>query len=253
MKKLKVLSMAAVAAGMVLLTSCLGSSNNEQSGVAYGVVQMLPTSFVNVAYVNDVTPIYSSAFSTLGDNQCVAFAYSINYDAPENKQGNKYLTATVSECIKLDQKRAYSYVDSVIGKTDLSITGIDLSSIVIVKNRIFLGLSHPSVAKDQTNDYILGYDIDNPSVESGTRVYDLYIRGTKTKDGSAVASAGTGLGVFDIEYFLSQATQREKADQKKEIKFRFKYYKEFNKDTTAGVWGNSETLTYPIAEESSSN
>lgn len=252
MKKLKVLSMAAVAAGMVLLTSCLGSGNNEQSGVAYGVVQMLPTSFVNVAYIDDVTPIYSSAFSTLGDDQCVAFAYSINYDAPENKQGNKYLTATVSECIKLEQKHAYSFVDSVIGKTDLSITSVGLKWN-LVKNRLFLGINHPSIAKDQTNNYAMSFDINNPSVESGTRIYDLYIRATKTKDGSSVPGAGSGLGVFNIKDFLTQAIQREKADQKKEIKFRFKYYKEFNKDTTAGVWGNSEAITYPIPDESSSN
>lgn len=249
MKKLKVLGLAAAAAGMVLLTSCL-KGNNMQDGVAYGVIGTMEPTYATVAYIDDVTPFYSTAFSSLMPDQCVVFRYSIDYDAPENKGGNKYITATVPECIKMTTLSASPVLDTVLVKNELTISDVQLAWNMI-KGHIFVSTTHPAVSKDQTNRYEMFYDVSNPVVDNGERIYDLYIRSIKEKEGNSVAAAGSMINAFNVKYFITQASQREKADGKKELKFRFKYYKEFDKDTTQGTWATSQSIIYPIADSSS--
>lgn len=253
MKKLKVLSLALAAAGMVSLTSCLDGGSNTQSGAAFGVVDMMSGGLVNVAYITDDLPIYSPSFEKLNYNQCVLFSYSIDYGSAANTAGNKYVTAQVAEIVKINTLDVAPYLSdtATFFKNELTFTEVGLTGTGYpVKNRLFIGSINPESAKDQ-NGYDISYNVNAPVVESGRNVYEIIVRGFKKTVSSSEQGTFAEYNALNVAGFLSQTVQREKAENEKTVQYRFKYINEFNKDTTVAKWKTSDIMTYTIPTSTS--
>lgn len=262
MKKLK--SLIAVAGATVLLTSCLDGGNNEQTGVAVGVIDLSTDIFRNVAYTTDYMSVFSPSFESLSSNDCIIFAYTINYDDPANNGSNKYLTATVSAYEKLEKGNAISVIDTTdasIKKGEMTTLGIDLRSsdptgtgYGTIKNYLFMASSHPNSSTDQSNEYILQYDNNQiPQTVDGKRVYDLFLRVVKRNDGKNTVGNASFTYTFEAGRAIEYLKSREKSEGNEQLYLRFNYIKEFNKDTTSATWDKTQPLVFPILKEETTN
>ena len=255
MKKLKFLGVIAMAT--VLLTSCLDGGNNEQSGSAYGVIGFSMDAMGNVAYTGDNVPVYASKFSDLTDNECVLFAFNINYDDPANA-GKKYLTATVSQYVRLDNTGRVEPVDTAktsIKKGELAVVdaGVVAGGVysATIKDYLFLGSSHEKTTSDQTNSYFLQIDpTKEPQAVDGKNVYDFFLRVVKKSDGKGTIGTNAFNYAIRAGGYISSLEAKEKAKGNEAFYFRINYIKEFNKDTTEATWGKSKVLSYTIAKDS---
>lgn len=252
MKKLKFLGVVAMAT--VLLTSCLDGGNNEREGSAYGVIDLSMDAMANVAYTDDNTPVYASAFTNLTNNDCILFAYKINYDDPVNSGQNKYLTATVSQYVKLDKGQ----VETVVDSTNESIRPNEMAAVdagvvtmsaysTTVKNYLFIGSNHEKSSSDQNNSYILQINpVQEPEVVDGKNVYDFFLRVIKNSDGKNTIGSTTYNYVFPAGHYISSLEAKEKGKGSDAFYFRINYIKEFNKDSTEATWGKSKVMGYNI-------
>ncbi|MFV0584706.1 MAG: hypothetical protein ACK5N4_22040 [Parabacteroides gordonii] len=258
MKKLKFLG--AVAMATVLLTSCLDGGKNEQSGAAFGVIGFSMDAMGNVAYTGDDVQVYASSFNELQDNECVYFAFNINYDDPANS-GKKYLTATVSQYVRLDNTGRVEPVDTAkTSPTSIKkgeITAVDAGIVATgaysatIKDYLFLGSSHEKSANDQTNSYYLQIDpSQEPQVVDGKNVYDFFLRVVKVSDGKNTIGTSSFNYAIRAGGYISSLESKEKAKGSDTFNYRINYIKEFNKDTTEATWAKSKVLSYMINKES---
>ena len=100
MKKLKVLGLAAIAAGMFSLTSCLDGGGNTQQLSSYAIVDYSST-MRTLIYPLGYYPLYLSTVAndpTYSAGDCVLANFTVDFDSPENANAatNGYLTATIS-------------------------------------------------------------------------------------------------------------------------------------------------------------
>lgn len=259
MKKLKVLSMAVVAAGMVLLTSCLNGGSNESSGSVIGVLGTSSSSsgYKTVIYGVDGAAYYISGLQSdlnFLSGDCVGAYGTISYDSPENANiaTKGYITMTSNQYWKYDKYSAHnlSVSDTATAnlvKGEMNITTV--SGTGYAKDHLFVSLEIPVIQKDQKSEFQMAYDMENVSTVDGKRVYEFYVRGSKIANGKEATQTGTLLVPFSTGYFFNYANNTEKGKNEKSVNIRFNVMKEFNKDTTAVVWAKSQVFSFPIPED----
>lgn len=258
MKKLKVLSMAAVAAGMVLLTSCLDGGKNESSGSVIGVLGSATADYKTVIYGVDGGTYYISGLQSdlnFETGDCVGAYGSINYDSPENANfaSKGYLIMNSNQYWKYDKYNAHSLSTSDTTTTNLPKGEMNISTISgtgYVKQYLFLSVDIPVIQADQKSEFQMAYDMENVSTVEGKRVYEFYVRGSKTANGKEATQSGTLIVPFNTGRFFDYANNTEKGKNEKSVNIRFNVMKEFNKDTTAVVWAKSQVFSFAIPEDS---
>ncbi len=90
MKKLKVLGLAAIAAGMFSLTSCLDGGGNTQQLSSYAIVDYSST-MRTLIYPLGYYPLYLSTVAndpTYSAGDCVLANFTVDFDSPENANAN---------------------------------------------------------------------------------------------------------------------------------------------------------------------
>lgn len=90
MKKLKVLGLAAIAAGMFSLTSCLDGGGNTQQLSSYAIVDYSST-MRTLIYPLGYYPLYLSTVAndpTYSAGDCVLANFTVDFDSPEKANAN---------------------------------------------------------------------------------------------------------------------------------------------------------------------
>lgn len=260
MKKLKFLGMAAAAAGMVLLTSCM-DGKNEQSGSGIGVVDTSTKVFKRLVYVGDsFYPLYISNIANdleIKDGDCIYFGYSINGDQPENANSavNGYMVAALNGVSLIENGNSTQSMLQDTTKTmekELLLTSAELSSPIKTEQfeKMVVGSMFKEMLTDQKNEYFLSWN-QTPEVIESERVYTFFLRCVKKENGKAPTLNNKGeLRAFDVRSFMSMAKSQEKAADKKMINVRIAYASKFNSDSTkVAEWGKSKRFQWPILEE----
>lgn len=249
MKKLKFLG--AVAMATVLLTSCLDGGNNESSYEAYAVVKMSTKSFRMLAYESDYSiPIYHSQLDNLADGQCIYAWKKISGDDPINQSATEYYTASEFQYRKVSTGEVAPSLDDTTTIKKNEMTVLDTGVGGYMKGMLFVLSNHPDASSDQTNQISLSFDRNQKVKEiNGQRVYEVFLRAVKLADGKNNTGNTTFENAFPMSSFFNYAIAQEKSENKANVYFRFKYIKEFNKDTTEATWATSKVLDYPIPTE----
>lgn len=256
----KVLGMATVAASMVLLTSCLGEGSNSTQGSTYGIIQDASLTGEKMVYVSDAQPCYSTTIvnaTDLYEGDCIYFAFTADYDDPANKGQNKYLTIQVPAqgYRKVDKGEVIPYMEardtSVVRNNELSFSSVGgYQKWTVIKNQLVMIVSHPKASADQENRYEIGFNLNNEATEeSDKRIYELFIRAVKMKEGEKAVGVTAFDGVFDMGYFFERAKSMEKNKGNKTINFRFNYIKELDKDSVKATWDKTDIFSVQIPDE----
>lgn len=257
MKKLKFLGMAAAAAGMVLLTSCM-DGNNEETFTIWGVVAPSEKTYENVVYNNSIysvlyIPEIAKDPALIGDQTCIQLNTTVSMDDAENANAatNGYYTGRNNGYGVVKKVDLYSNIDTAnIQENELAFG--DAQPLSYIKNYLFVAAFHPTILSKQENDFTLSWDYkQEPQVESDKRVYTMFLRATKTKDGEAPSGTNVPeVRASNISSFYNQVKAKEQAAGKDVIYFKINYVKEFNADTTAvKTWGSSLIVPLEIVKD----
>lgn len=260
MKKLKFLGMAAAAAGMVLLTSCM-DGNNERTGGGIGIVDTSSKVFKRLVYVGETAfPYYISNIANdlaIEDGSCVFFNITVNGDQPENANpaAYGYQVATLNGLPILidDGEILYSLDTTKVMENELLLTTANLQSLPIKTDnyeKIAIGGGFEKMMTEQKNEYFLSWS-QTPDVVDSKNVYTLFLRSVKKEEGKAPTRENIGeIRAFDFRNFMSMARAQEKAAGEKLINVRISYANKFNSDSTKVVsWGKTDVFPIAVLEE----
>lgn len=235
MKNFKFKAFAALAALVIMLTSCLGDGGNEVNlyGVA-GVIEYSATTFKKVIRISDGSLIYSQAVdndASIMTGDCCLVDLYIDY-SKQNVTQTGYYTATVS-----------NYVTVRKGYTDMNMTGglklqdneqmiYDIPSMNFISNYLFIYSQHKELT-NQENQYQLSFNPNEEvSSDTGTRTYNLYLTCQKTKDGIAPEVTPYHVNAFNVETLMRQIATQEKNLGNTKFSFKINYIKTINSDKT---------------------
>ena len=258
MKKLKVLGLAAIAAGMFSLTSCLDGGGNTSSGMALGYAAYSMDAGGIVVKDDFGSVVASSAFNAqLSGGEYVAYAYSVDWDA---QTSNKYTVATVSA---LDKFAEVYTQGSITDTTVLLPNELPVQKLMVqmfssdyaftANNHIFMSVYHKNVHSDMKTQYEFSYDSSaDPVVVEGKRVYDFYLRAIKVADGNKVETDTPFTNAYDLSQFLSRMRPVEKAAGNTSVNIRINYINEVGEDFSSSKKGQSDIISFIIPEESAS-
>lgn len=255
MKKLKALGLAAMAAGMFSLTSCLDGGGNTQSGSALGYATFNMDAGGIVVTDDFGSVVASGTFNTqLSGGEYVAYAYSVDWDS---QTSNKYTVATVSGINKFTEVYTQS---SITDTTALLSNELPVQKLAVqmysvdyaftANNHIFMSVYHEDVPSDMKTQYELSYDSSaDPAIVGGKRVYDFYLRAMKIADGEKVKENVPFTNVYDLSQFLSRMRSVEKAAGNTSVNIRINYINKLGDDYSSSKKEQSDVISFIIPNE----
>lgn len=269
MKKLSFMGMAAVTAGLVLLTSCL-KGDNKYSGSDYGVVSSSSSLFTSVIY-----PAYSRAWypaplyiKTIADdlsipeNACIQFTYQVDMENGANTNAaasaNGFYTGTTTG-YRIVESKPLNYMTSDTTRAiqnELTFTGAQGVGFIFYKKMLVVATKPSKLLTDQKNNYDLYFNSNQePKVESNNgggsvRVYTMFLRAAKVQDGKApVIEAGEDRA-YDISYFYDNIKNVESAKNEQTVNFKIMYPAELSKDSlTVKKWDSTSIMSIQIVKD----
>ena len=128
MKKLKVLGLAAIAAGMFSLTSCLDGGGNTQQLSSYAIVDYSST-MRTLIYPLGYYPLYVATIAndpTYSAGDCVLANFTVDFDSADNANAstNGFYVATGAASSPLaEYDLNYSPLDSMALDNELLLSG----------------------------------------------------------------------------------------------------------------------------------
>lgn len=269
MKKLSLMGMATVAAGLVLLTSCL-KGDNKYAGSDYGVVSSSSSLFTSVVYpaysrgVPYPAPLYIKTIAddpSIPENACIQFTYQVDMENGANSNAtvsaNGFYTGTTTGYRIVESKPlGYTTTDTTRAMpNELTFTEVQGLGLVFYKKMLVVGTKPSKLLTDQKNNYDLYFNpSQTPSVESpngggSVRVYTMFLRAAKVQDGKAPVLDAEDRA-FDISYFYDNIKNVESAKDEKSINFKIMYPTELSTDSlTVKKWNSTAVMTVQIVKE----
>ena len=257
MKKLKVLGLAAIAAGMVTLTSCLDGGGNQESGQLFAVIDYSST-FKPLLYTPAGAPFYISSVASdpsFNAGDCVTGYITVDYDSPENANAstNGYYTASGQAATIKKGNFSFAALDSTALSDEQLLSGVANMFIKSVNYRKMIALPmFEKILTEQKNNYKLTFDYDQEpiTVNSVERVYTFCLRCQKLEDGKApTLNNVSDISGFDLEQLYSTLKSKESAAGKKVVNYQIKYAKGFNSESTkVTTWGATDIVQFSIVD-----
>ena len=243
MKAFKLIG-AAVAASLLLLTSCLGESNNTVTRAGFGVAGLSEKTYKTVLNTN-MGALYSPSLSAqVVDGACYLINYELDLNSPENANAatNGYLTATISVPDSASLLQNEIPVKNLFSNGDYG---------VYVDGYLFFFITM-DMFKDQKNSYTLYWDRSKePTMVDNVPTYDLFLRVAKVADGTGSAASSIGeVRAFNVKSVLESVNSAEANKDSKSFNLKVNYLNTINeKDSTDLKWA-SYTVLFQVVKNS---
>ena len=243
MKAFKLIG-AAVAASLLLLTSCLGESNNTVTRAGFGVAGLSEKTYKTVLNTN-MGALYSPSLSAqVVDGACYLINYELDLNSPENANAatNGYLTATISVADSASLLQNEIPVKNLFSNGDYG---------VYVDGYLFFFITM-DMFKDQKNSYTLYWDRSKePTMVDNVPTYDLFLRVAKVADGTGSAASSIGeVRAFNVKSVLESVNSAEANKDSKSFNLKVNYLNTINeKDSTDLKWA-SYTVLFQVVKNS---
>jgi hypothetical protein len=245
---------AAMAAALMLLTSCLGETGNsgqvpDLPGRAYySKGKMLIETEWGVLYPNQSS---ASLLYDEGDWMYVSFAY--DWDSPENVnwEANGYVSVTLLTAPTAIPK---GIVTPSTDTTQVMTNEIALTKGAYnpnhyqfrsIKQRELMFTSDYSGMTDQKTEFMLYYDFNSePYVSNDFNTYTLYVRAIKTDEGKSPKINYHMPNSYNTKMILDLIYAREKAAGKTAFNLAFRYVSEIDEETHELTWESDTEMAF---------
>lgn len=258
MKAFKLIG-AAAAGALLLLTSCLGESDNTFARSSFAVAGVSDKSYQTVLYTAN-GPMYSPSLSSqVVNGACYLVNYEVDLGAPENANiaTTGYYTASITIGQEITKGDAVFYnapdtTELLINEQALkNVTGFSADAGGYLEGNLFLQATI-DMLKDQRNKYTLYWDrAKEPTTVEGVPTYNLFLRAVKTTDGTgAGVTSYAEVRAFDIKTVLESVNRAEAAKDSERFNLKINYLNTINeKDSTDLKW-SSFTYGFAVSKES---
>lgn len=235
MKTFKLFGVLAAAA-LILLTSCLGDSDNTRTlNSQFAVARIDSKTFKTVLDVNGLGSVYSPAaesFVTAGN--CYLIDLTVDFSSAENANAadNGYYVANVGNVNEVAKGVS---IQQAADTTALLENEQPVSELVIntyVSGYLLMSANFDQV-KSQQNRWEIYYDpAQEPGEDkNGNRYYDLFIRAVKRVDGEGTSTTKEVVRrAFEVKNFIDKCIEKEKADGKTMVNLKFNYLQSIGKE-----------------------
>lgn len=253
MKAFKLIG-AAAAGALLLLTSCLGESDNRYSRSGFAVAGVSEKTYQTVLYTSSGIMYSPSVSSQVVNGACYLVNYEVDFGAPENADisATGYYTATIAIMDEITKGEAVFY--NAPDTTELlpneqplkNVTGFSGDVGGYLEGNLFLQATI-DMLKDQKNRYTLYWDRSKePTTVEGISTYSLFLRAVKTADGTgAGVTSYADVRAFDIKTVLESVNRAEEAKDSNSFNLKINYLNTINeKDSTNLKWSS---FTYGFA------
>ncbi len=251
MKSFRIIEVAVFITGLIMFTSCLGSSEGSSSGAGFGYASLKKD--VGIVVTDDFgSAIVSEAFNVLNGGEYVSYYGVVDWGA---QTSTDYTIAMISKLERYPEIPTYITItdSTTVLSQELPIDHIFVNQInelyVLTANKhMFMVATHKNVPSDIKTDYYFSYD-DNvePSIVGNVRVYDFYLRAVKVADGTKVSTDTSIMGAYDLSTFLNQKRPVEKTLGNLAVNIRIHYVKDIKDNTLC--WETSNIYSFVIPED----
>ena len=255
-------ALGALCTTTLLMTSCLDSSgNNETTGTTPGVVEFNAKLSKNVVYYNDYEFLYTDKVAndpSIERGTCIFLGYKLNYDAPENVDAVKkgYYTALATNIAPLNNYESTPHLTdtATLLPNEIAISNLDNSepnnAWALIRSNLFINTYHKDVLTGMKSTFNMSYDAAaDPVQTTGKRIYNLYLRMQVTDKGKSPMQSIISVSTYNIDYFMQELVQRERAEGYSEVYFSINYINHIDEKTKKLSWYTTEPYTYKIPKE----
>ena len=253
MKAIRLMSMAAVAAfSMVMMTSCLGDTNDNFNGTAYAVGRTATGKTLIDAYTTyyGILPLYSASSQAWAEpTGCYLVDYDVNSNDADNKNftSNGYYVATLTKSADIDKGYTVpSAADTSALQSNEQVLA-NAAGVAYIDYYLFIASAIDEPEKQQ-NVFTL-YGQGSQSMKTGTDnvpYFDLFLRCVKMVEASGTSSVREEDRAFEIQNWVTSFTSVAKAAGKSSYKIKINYPSKVSSTDSTVTW-SSFTLTVPIS------
>jgi hypothetical protein len=244
---------AAMAAALMLLTSCLGETGNSgQLGMpgrfTYSNGKMLIDTYFGM--------LYASQTSTLayddGDWAYVNFAFDMETPENVNWEANGYITVTLLTAPTKISEGVVAYSSDTTKAMDNEITllqGIYITQDLApsLRGGDFMFASAYTTLKDQETSFMVYYDYTKEPVASDNlNTYTLYVRAIRAVEGKEPKSDMAMPYYYNMESILNTIYSRERAANKEYFNFAIRHVSEIDEETGELTWKSNSPITLGV-------
>ena len=254
MKKIG-LYLTSLCLSIVFLTSCMKGSNVWE-GLVLGVVGYNKT-FTPVIHTSSFGDLYSPSLNSgeLFDGDCGIFYVRIDSDLPENSSAAiasyGFQTITILNQLKLSKyELQYVFTDtSKVLANEVPIVKPYSDFFDYIDGIFFMG-HVVNIPNDYVLTWELSYDSNTmmPTIENGTRYYDLYLRAMVTKEGTQTSKTDIEFtNAYFLKYYFRNAAIIEKnilgtsySETGSKFTVRINYPSSIDTSTNTIKWSSSQ-------------
>jgi len=249
-----------IVACLVSMTSCFGDEGRTSRITSCGYLEYSPKANGLLIHYDPLLqnpPLYVLGISNdvnLMSGETIFFDCIVDLESAENTnwKDKGYMTATGGAYELTPQTglrhSIYPEINSV-APDEQTIADVLVASYL--GRHLFLAMAIHNLKTSQKNDYYLSWDSElEPEVSAtGNRTYSLYLRVTKREEGVAPL-VNNHLHAFDIGYFYTIASEKEKSAGKDAVSFNIHYPKEFSEDlSTVRTWNETGIVNLAIPKD----
>lgn len=258
MKAFKLIG-AAAAATLLLLSSCLGESDNTFSNTSFavgGISEKNYSTVLNTISSYGYMSLYSPALEgKIVKGECYIINFEVNMSSPENANAatNGYYNATIAamEVITMGN----SVFSNVPDSTKLADNELPLKNLMggaCIDGRLFLQ-STLDMYKDQRNKYTLYWnrmDSDDPVKEDDIPTYNLFLRAVKDVDGTG--SSATSMAeyrAFNIKSVLESVDKTESNKGSEIFNLKINYLTSISEKDSSDLKWSSVKIPFQVTKQ----
>ena len=258
MKKLFLIGF--VAACLVSMTSCIDNGDDVREISSFGVIAEYSEVGGALVYYDPLgqnPPLFIPGISDnkdLWSGGRIFFNCVVDMESPANANWSEkgYQTASSGSYEIVSESEAinngiYPDKDSAV-ENERVISSMYVASYV--RGYLFLTMSIPDLHTNQKNDFYLSWDPElEPEVSGNDRIYSLYLRVVKRTEG-VTPLVSVHPQAFDINYFYTTISRKEKEEGRNVVAFKIYYPKELSEDlATVKQWSDSGLVKTGIKED----
>jgi hypothetical protein len=243
---------AAMAAVLMLLTSCLGETGN--SGTDRDMPGRLRYSAGKMLIDTEAGTFYTTKFSSpeYSEGDWMYISYSWDKDIPENANvdANGYLYITLLEAMAIPKGIVTPSTDTTqVMTNEIALTkgayNPNHYQFRSVKQRELMFTSEYSGMTDQETEFVLYYDFNSePYVFNDFNTYTLYVRAIKTNEGKSPKTNYLMPNSYNTKMIMDSIYEREKSAGKTAFNLAFRYVSEIDEETHELTWKSDTEMAF---------
>lgn len=251
MKSFRFFALLMGASALMALTSCL-SNNNRIAGIGCGKFVMgsknNPIQDVLRTYSPNLGGVYDFVFPGIENYTTDGywyFTYNLDFDKGQDFANRGYYSIGVTHYEKVSaQTEVPNYPATneelnVIRDTEQTFD--EMGAVGLVEDDLFLATSRNTGVEGQKTIYQMYFNLDSVTVENGKRVYNIFVKGYRDKEGvPSTMYAGTECSVFNIQYIWIMLSNQEANEDN--VYIRFKFLKSVNPSEQKAQWSQAGSV-----------